>query len=164
MLSRRKALLLTGMATAALPFATAHAAKLPPQDLALLDALEGQGANPLDHARLSLTRPRSLAADATAPAAEPRLPPQAQQQVNVLAVSRKSMFELATDFDEWTYRRRNHRPDRARAEAQKTFQDSMTDISARPRRRRSCAHSMHSTSCERMTWFWFNHFQRVHRY
>ena len=165
MLSRRGTLLTLSMAAVTLRFALRRQAiaAMPAQELALVDAVTW-GANESTMAEYrALGRERWLQAQLHPPA-EPRLPPAAQRQVDALAVTRRPMIELAGDFNA-TARIVNELSDPAvRVEAQKAFQAGMSDI----------AHQA-ATACilralyapdqlrERMTWFWFNHFN-VHQY
>ncbi|HUB47376.1 MAG TPA: DUF1800 domain-containing protein [Acetobacteraceae bacterium] len=165
MLSRRRTLPTLGIAAVTLPYALARQAKaaVPAQDLALVDALTW-GANESAIAEFqALGRERWLQAQLHPPA-EPRLPQPAQQQVDALAVSRRPVIELAADFGAAARIASEISDPAVRAEAQKAFQASMSDI-ARQAATASILRALYAPDQlrERMTWFWFNHFN-VHQY
>jgi uncharacterized protein (DUF1800 family) len=93
-----------------------------------------------------------------------KLPEAVQNQIDSLPVSHKSAFDLAVEFDEQA-RATNQitDPDR-KAAAQKAFQDGMSDT-ARQAATASILRALYSPDQlrERLTWFWFNHFN-VHQY
>ncbi len=165
MLPRRTLLTMMSAATATLPFAMARRTKAAaaPQDLALVDALTW-GVNPSTMAEfLSLGREQWLQAQLHPPA-EPRLPQDVQQQVDALAVTRRPVLALAADFAA-AGRITNGIADPAiRAEARKSLQAVMNDV-AHQAAAASILHALYAPDQlrERLTWFWFNHFN-VHQY
>ncbi len=132
-------------------------------DLALVDALTWGANQSTMTAFLSLGRDRWLQSQLH-PGSDERLPKAAQQQIDVLAVSKRSAFELATDFDAVARVANEMTDPDQKAAAQKSLQDGMSDI-ARQAITVSILRALYSPDQlrERMTWFWFNHFN-VHQY
>jgi len=157
----------TGMVVTVLPFAAAGqaAAMQPPspRDLALVDTITWGANQSTMTAFLSLGRERWLQSQLHPPSAE-RLPKAVQQQIDALAVSKRSALELASDFDAVARVANEMTAPDQRAAAQKTLQDGMSDI-ARQAAAVSILRALYSPDQlqERMTWFWFNHFN-VHQY
>ncbi|QND54797.1 DUF1800 domain-containing protein (plasmid) [Phyllobacterium sp. 628] len=92
------------------------------------------------------------------------LPKAVQAQIDGMPVSQKSALDLTTDFD--TQSRAANQivdPDQ-KAAAQKAVQDGMNDM-VRQAATASILRALYSPDQlrERMTWFWFNHFN-VHQY
>jgi uncharacterized protein (DUF1800 family) len=164
MLPRRRAItLLAGVLASA---ATRHADAAPSpaeRDLALVDAITW-GAN-----QSGMTAFRRLGRDRwlqsqLRPPPQDRLPPAAQQQINALVVTRRSVLDLASDFDAAGRVANEITDPDQRAAAQKSFQDAMSDV-ARQAATASILRALYSPDQlrERMAWFWFNHFN-VHQY
>ena len=168
MLSRRDAIVLaTGMATTALPIVAAKRARAAPPpaqgDLALVDAITWGANQSTVSAFMSLGRERWLQSQLHPPAAD-RLPKAAQVQIDALAVSREPVLALAANFDAIGHVAYELLDPGLRATAIKSWQDSMSDI-ARQAAAASILRALYSPDQlrERMTWFWFNHFN-VHQY
>jgi len=92
------------------------------------------------------------------------LPPAAQAQIDSLAVAQKPMAALVADIAEKGKALRDITdPDLKRA-AQQAFQQSLNDF-ARQAATRDILRDLYAPTQlrERMTWFWFNHFN-VHQY
>jgi uncharacterized protein (DUF1800 family) len=145
--------------------ATIPAVALPltPGDLALVDTITW-GANPSTMTALqSMGREQWLQSQLHPPPAD-RLPAAAQQQIDALPASRKSVHDLAADIDAAAHVVGEIADPDPRAAAQKAVQDAMTDI-ARQAATASILRALYSPDQlrERMTWFWFNHFN-VHQY
>jgi uncharacterized protein (DUF1800 family) len=159
--------LFAGMAVIALPFAEAGwADAVPPpapRDLALVDTITWGANQSTMTAFLSLGRERWLQSQLHPAPAEP-LPKAAQQQIDALAVSKKSAFELAADFDALARISNEMANPDLRIAAQKTLQDGMTDI-ARQAATATILRALYAPDQlrDRMTWFWFNHFN-VHQH
>ncbi len=166
-LQRRTVCLLTGMALSGLPFAVARPAEpASPQaagDLALVDAITWGANQSTMTAVQSMGRDRWLQSQLH-PGPGDRLPKAVQQQIDALAVSRRSVVQLATDFDAMSRIANELADPDQRAAAQNTFQAAMSDI-ARQAAAVSILRDLYSPDQlrERMTWFWFNHFN-VHQY
>jgi uncharacterized protein (DUF1800 family) len=159
--------LFTGLMVAALSFAAVRRADaVPPptsHDLALVDTITWGANQSTMNAFLSLGRDRWLQSQLHPPPEE-RLPKAAQQQIDALIVSKRSAIDLAADFDAVARVANEMTDPDQRAVAQKTFQDGMSDI-ARQAATASILRALYSPDQlrERMTWFWFNHFN-VHQY
>jgi uncharacterized protein (DUF1800 family) len=133
------------------------------RDLALVDTITW-GANPSTMTAFqSAGRDRWLQSQLHPPAEE-RLPKAVQQQINALVVSKRSAFDLAADFDAVARVANAMTGPDQRAAAQKSFQEAMNDV-ARQAATASILRDLYSPDQlrERMTWFWFNHFN-VHQY
>jgi uncharacterized protein (DUF1800 family) len=159
--------LLIGLAINALPLALAWPADtvptLPAGDLALVDAITWGANQSTMSAFKPLGRDRWLQSQLH-PGPGNHLPKDAQQQINALAVSRRSAFQFATDLDAMgRIVNQLADPDR-RSAAQNSFQAAMTDIGSQAATV-SILRDLYSSDqlLERMTWFWFNHFN-VHQY
>ncbi len=157
--------LLAGTLMAVVALATVRQADAAPpsHDLALVDTITWGANQSTITALRSLGQERWLQSQLH-PAPGEGLPQAVQQQIDALAVSKKSALQFATDFDAMarvTYELAD--PD-ARAAAQNTLQGAMTDI-AKQAATVSILRALYSPDQlqERMTWFWFNHFN-VHQY
>jgi uncharacterized protein (DUF1800 family) len=98
------------------------------------------------------------------PPAATRLPEAAQSQIDALPHIHETAFDLATKFDAQA-RTVNQMTDvEQQAAARQAFQQAMTDV-AKQAATRSVLRALYAPDQlrERMTWFWFNHFN-VHQY
>jgi uncharacterized protein (DUF1800 family) len=88
-----------------------------------------------------------------------RLPEEAQSQVDTLALVQKSSFDLATKFDAQARAANQMTDPDQKASAQQAFQQAMTEV-ARQAATRTVLRALYAPDQlrERMTWFWFNHF------
>ena len=145
--------------TAAAQAATAPASS----DIAFVDAITW-GANQSTMTAFLAVGRESWLQSQLHPAPEDHLEKTAQQQIDALPVSKRSAFDLAGDFDAMARVANAMTDPDQRAAAQKSFQEGMTDI-ARQAAAASILRDLYSTDQlrERMTWFWFNHFN-VHQY
>jgi uncharacterized protein (DUF1800 family) len=93
-----------------------------------------------------------------------RLPEAAQSQIDALTLIHKSAFELATKFDAQARTANQITDPEQKASAQQAFQQALTDV-ARQAATRTILRALYAPDQlrERMTWFWFNHFN-VHQY
>jgi len=133
-----------------------------PQDIALVDTVTW-GANPSTVAAFTaLGRERWLQSQLH-PLAADALPKPAKQQIDALPVSRRSAFDLAADFDAAARVANGTVDPDQRAAALNSFQASMSDM-ARQAAAVSILRALYAPDQlrERMTWFWFNHFN-VHQ-
>ncbi len=98
------------------------------------------------------------------PSADARLPAAAQKQINALPSAQKSALDLAAEFDAQGHAANQIKDPDQKAAAQHTFQQAMTDI-AHQAATRTILRALYAPDQlrERMTWFWFNHFN-VHQY
>lgn len=92
------------------------------------------------------------------------LPEAAQSQIEALPLSHKSAFELATKFDAQARATNQMTDPDQRASAQQAYLQAMTDV-AKQAATRTILRALYAPDQlrERMTWFWFNHFN-VHQY
>lgn len=154
-------ILLSPLHAAAAPAADNPAAQIV-RDLALVDAITW-GVNPSTMAAYHTLGREKWLQTQLHPASD-ALPAAVQAQIEALPVSQKSAFDLATDFDaQGRTANQTADPDQ-KAIAQKAFQDGMSDM-ARQAATASLLRALYSPDQlrERMTWFWFNHFN-VHQY
>ena len=166
MLPRRGMIALsTCLVVAGLSFARpADAAPLPtPHDVALVDTITWGANQSTMTAFLSLGREKWLQAQLHPPAAD-RLPQPAQQQIDALPVSRTPALELASEFNALGRVAGELTDPDQKAAAQKLNQEGMSEI-ARQAAAADILRALYSPDQlrERMTWFWFNHFN-VHQY
>jgi uncharacterized protein (DUF1800 family) len=98
------------------------------------------------------------------PTADMRLPEAAQGQINALMMLEKSTLELMTKFDAQARAANQMTDPDQRASAQQAFQQALSEV-ARQAATRSVLRALYAPDQlrERMTWFWFNHFN-VHQY
>lgn len=156
------ALVATGLpARAASPAAPSGPAQ-EVRDVALVDALTW-GANPSTMAAFHAVGREAWLQGQLHPGPDP-LPVAAQKQIDAFAVSHTSPLELALQFESRA-KAANQIGDPAEKQvAQKAFQDAMNDL-AKQAASASILRALYSPAQlrERMTWFWFNHFN-VHQY
>jgi uncharacterized protein (DUF1800 family) len=166
MLPRRQVIALFACvpATAFVVPGPADAVPLPtPQDLALVDTVTWGANQSTMTAFLSLGREKWLQAQLHPPAEE-SLPQAAQQQIDALPVTRTSALALATAFSALGRVAGVLTNADEKAATLKLNQEGMSDI-ARQAAAADILHALYSPDQlrERMTWFWFNHFN-VHQY
>ncbi|MFT9331535.1 DUF1800 domain-containing protein [Acetobacter persici] len=156
----RRSLLTTVVAAAIVPYAKGSAAsqKVNSQDLALLDLLTWGASPSAIRDFLTLGRKQWLRGQLTPPAQVP-LPPDVQQQIDGLTISQRSAVDLARNFEAQGRAIKGIADPAARAEAKKLYQTEMTDM-ARQAATVSILRALYAPDQlrERMTWFWFNHF------
>ncbi len=98
------------------------------------------------------------------PTPKDTLPPAAQAQIDAMAISHRPLTQLVTDLQA-RQKAANQMADPAEKQvAQKSYQEAMNDT-ARQAAARDILRDLYSPAQlqERMTWFWFNHFN-VHQY
>jgi len=141
----------------------ATAGDIAPRDLVLLDRLTW-GASPSNVAHFeSLGAERWLQEQLHPPAGDD-LPDAARKQIEAMPDARRPLVEIATAFDTQG-RTANQIPDaELKKAAQQAFQQGMNDR-GRQAQARSILRALYAPSQlrERMTWFWFNHFN-IHQY
>ena len=93
-----------------------------------------------------------------------QLPQGAQSQIDALTLVHKSAFELITEFDTQARAANQITDADQKVAAQKSYQQAMTDV-AKQAATRSVLRALYAPDQlrERMTWFWFNHFN-IHQY
>jgi uncharacterized protein (DUF1800 family) len=143
--------------------AAARAAELAPHDMALLDRLTW-GVNASSAAHLQAVGTERWLSEQLHPAPNSALPAQAQAEIDAMPDVRKFPFDIAVAFDQQG-RAVNQitDPDLKKA-AQQAYQQGMNDR-AKQAAARSILRALYAPDQlrERMTWFWFNHFN-VHQY
>jgi uncharacterized protein (DUF1800 family) len=141
----------------------AQATDLNPSDLALLDRLTwGVNASSAEHLRAVGTE-RWLQ-EQLHPASNMTLPEAAKTQIEAMPDVHKFPFDIAVSFEQQAKSANQVAdPDQKKA-AQQVFQQAMNDR-ARQAAARTILCALYSPDqlLERMTWFWFNHFN-VHQY
>ena len=140
----------------------ARAGEITPRDLVLLDRLTW-GANESSVAHIESLGTERWLQEQLHPVPQP-LPDAAKAQVEAMADVHRSALEIATTFDTQG-KTANQIPDaELKKAAQQTFQQGMNDR-ARQAAARTILRALYAPDQlrERMTWFWFNHFN-VHQY
>jgi uncharacterized protein (DUF1800 family) len=139
------------------------AGELTPHDLALLDRLTW-GVNGSSAAHLQAVGTERWLQEQLHPGPNTALPAAAKAQIEATPDIHKPPFDVLVGFD-MQAKSANQviDPDQKKA-AQQVFQQAMSER-ARQAAARSILHALYSPDqlCERMTWFWFNHFN-VHQY
>jgi uncharacterized protein (DUF1800 family) len=140
-----------------------QAAELTPRDLVLLDRLTW-GINASSAAHLQAIGAERWLAEQLHPAADGALPEAAQAQIEAMPDVHRFPFDVAVAF-EAQGRAANQiaDPDQKKA-AQQAYQQAMNDR-AKQAAARSILRALYGPDQlrERMTWFWFNHFN-VHQH
>jgi uncharacterized protein (DUF1800 family) len=143
--------------------AAANAGDFNPQDLALIDRLTwGVNASSADHLR-AIGVERWLQ-EQLHPAANVPLPDAVKAQIEAMPDVHKFPFDIAVSFDAQAKSANQVAdPDQKKA-AQQVYQQAMNDR-AKQAAARTILRALYAPDQlrERMTWFWFNHFN-VHQY
>jgi uncharacterized protein (DUF1800 family) len=140
-----------------------HAAELTPRDMVLLDRLTW-GINASSAAHLQAIGADRWLAEQLHPASEGALPEAASAQIEAMPDVHKFPFDIAVAFEaQGKAANQIADPDQKKA-AQQAFQQAMNDR-AKQAAARSILRALYAPDQlrERMTWFWFNHFN-VHQY
>jgi uncharacterized protein (DUF1800 family) len=153
----------SSIAAAILSTGIADAADLTPHDLILLDRLTF-GVNASSAAHLQAVGIERWLNEQLHPASNPLLPGVVHAQIEAMADVHKFPFDIAVSFEAQA-RSANQvaDPDQRKA-AQQVYQQAM-NLRMRQAAARSILHSLYAPDQlrQRMTWFWFNHFN-VHQY
>jgi uncharacterized protein (DUF1800 family) len=142
---------------------TARAGEPGPHDLALLDRLTwGVNASSAEHLR-ALGTERWLQ-EQLHPAANAALPDAAKAQIEAMADVHKLPFDVAVAFEAQAKSANQVADSDQRRAAQQVFQQAMNDR-AKQAAARTILRALYAPDQlrERMTWFWFNHFN-LHQY
>jgi uncharacterized protein (DUF1800 family) len=133
------------------------------RDLALIDAVTWGVAPSTVDAFEAMGSQRWLQAQLHPQAVAP-LPDAAKAQIDALPALRQPIFDLVAQFDAQGRAVSQITDPDQKAAAQQAFQQAMTDV-ARQAATRTILHALYAPDQlrERMTWFWFNHFN-VHQY
>src|SRR5271170_7340472 len=142
---------------------SADAADLAPHDLILLDRLTF-GVNASSAAHLQAVGVERWLNEQLHPPANSPLPEAAQSQIEAMADVHKLPFDILLSFDAQAKSANQVAdPDQKKA-AQQVYQQAMNDR-MKQAAARSVLHALYAPDQlrQRMTWFWFNHFN-VHQY
>ncbi|WCM94996.1 DUF1800 domain-containing protein [Acidovorax sp. NCPPB 2350] len=124
----------------------------------LLDRLTW-GADAASLGTLQRIGPRAYVAGQLRPAPQAPLPPEAQAQIEAMAIARTPMETLAIDMQARQQAIKNETTEEARKAAQEAYQRDMRAL-LREAERRFVLRAVYSPAQlqEKMTWFWMNHF------
>src|SRR5580704_4463809 len=133
------------------------------RDLSLVDIVTW-GVTPTDMAVFQAAGKEKWLQSQLHPSPDMRLPVPAQSQIDALPMVNKSALELATKFDLQARTANQMTDPDQRATAQQAFQQAMSEV-AKQAATKSILLALYAPDQlrERMTWFWFNHFN-VHQY
>ena len=151
------------LAAGFLGMAACDAAELNPSDMALIDRLTW-GINASTAAHFQAVGAERWLAEQLHPAAGTALPAAARSQIEAMPDVHKFPFDIAVAFDQQAKSANQVvDPDQKKA-AQQVFQQAMNDR-AKQAAARTILRALYAPDQlrERMTWFWFNHFN-VHQY
>ena len=153
--------LVTALALSA--FTSAHAADIAPRDLALIDRLTF-GANASTVAHLESLGAERWLQEQLHPPTNLTLPEAAQAQIEAMPDVHKLPFDLASALDQQGKAANQITDPDIKKAAQQVYQQGMNDRT-RQAAARSILRAIYAPDQlrERMTWFWFNHFN-VHQY
>jgi uncharacterized protein (DUF1800 family) len=156
-------LLLNGILIGVAGGASAQAAELSPHDMALLDRLTW-GIDASSAAHLQAIGAERWLSEQLHPASNGGLPASAQAQIEAMPDVHKFPFDIAVAFEQQAKAANQTVDPEQKKSAQQTFQQAMNDR-AKQAAARSILHALYAPDQlrERMTWFWFNHFN-VHQY
>src|SRR6202521_594434 len=148
---------------AAIFSAAAHAAELTPRDMVLLDRLTW-GLNASSAAHLQAVGTERWLAEQLHPAPNIPLPDGVRSQIEAMADVHKFPFDIAVAFEQQAKSANQVADPDQRKAAQQVYQQAMNDR-MRQAAARSILRALYAPDQlrERMTWFWFNHFN-VHQY
>src|SRR5258707_7732225 len=148
-----------GMLTAA----ASDAAELSPGDMILLDRLTW-GISASSAAHLQAVGTERWLAEQLHPASNTALPDAVRTQIEAMPDVHKFPFDIAVAFDAQSKSANQVADPEQKKAAQQVFQQAMNDR-AKQAAARSILRALYAPDQlrERMTWFWFNHFN-VHQY
>jgi len=148
---------------ALLNMAAVQAAELTPRDVAMLDRLTW-GISASSAAHLQAIGTERWISEQLHPGPDNPLPLRAQAQIEAMPDVHKFPFDIAVEFEQQgSTANQTVDPDQKKA-AQQAFQQAMNDR-AKQAAARSILRALYAPDQlrQRMTWFWFNHFN-VHQY
>jgi uncharacterized protein (DUF1800 family) len=142
--------------------AAAQAGELSPHDMMLLDRLTW-GINASSAAHLQAVGVDRWLGEQLHPAADAALPDAAQKQIEAMPDVHKFPFDIAVAFDQQGKAANQITDPDVKKAAQQAYQQAMNDR-GRQAAARSILRALYAPDQlrERMTWFWFNHFN-VHQ-
>ena len=140
-----------------------NAAELNPRDMILLDRLTW-GINASSAAHLQAVGAERWLAEQLHPGADSALPDAAKAQIEAMPDVHKLPFDIANAFDQQAKSANQVADPEQKKAAQQVYQQAMNER-AKQAAARSILHALYAPDQlrERMTWFWFNHFN-VHQY
>jgi uncharacterized protein (DUF1800 family) len=155
--------ILSSCAAAIMGTGVANAADLSAHDLILLDRLTF-GINASSAAHLQAVGAERWLNEQLHPAPNASLPDAARSQIEAMADVHKLPFDIAQSFDQQAKSANQVADPDQRKAAQQVYQQAMNDR-ARQAAGRTILRALYAPDQlrERMTWFWFNHFN-VHQY
>ena len=158
-----KLALLATVAAIAVPAGNANAAGPAMSDLALLNRVTWGATESADAKLRALGRDHWLEWQLH-PTGDDRLPPDAQAQIDALAISQQPMTTLLADIAARRKAADQIADPAERQTVQRAIQQRLTDL-ARQTATRQILRDLYAPTqlLEQMTWFWFNHFN-VHQY
>src|ERR1700738_4222632 len=145
-------------AVVALPSHPADAVELAPRDIAMLDRLTW-GVSASSAAHLQQGGGERWLQEQVPPAATTVLPEAARTQIAAMPDVHSFPFDIAVSFDQQGKSANQVADPEQRKAAQQVYQQAMNDR-ARQAAARAILHALYSPDQlrERLTWFWFNHF------
>jgi uncharacterized protein (DUF1800 family) len=151
------------MTTGVLSLTASQAGELNPHDMILLDRLTW-GINASSAAHLQAVGADRWLAEQLHPAAGDALPDAARTQIEAMPDVHKFLFDIAVAFDAQGKAANQTADADQKKAAQQAYQLAMNDR-AKQAAARSVLRALYAPDQlrERMTWFWFNHFN-VHQY
>ena len=152
-----------GCAAVVLSTGTVKAAELTPHDLILLDRLTF-GVNASSAAHLQAVGVERWLNEQLHPAANSSLPEAAHAQIEAMADVHKFPFDIAVSFEAQAKSANQVADPDQRKAAQQVYQQAMNER-MKQAAARSILRALYAPDQlrQRMTWFWFNHFN-VHQY
>src|SRR6202166_1299589 len=140
-----------------------HAAELNPRDMILLDRLTW-GINASSAAHLQAVGTERWLGEQLHPASSAALPEAGRAQIEAMPDVHKLPFDIAVAFDQQARSANQVADPEQKKAAQQVYQQAMNDR-AKQAAARTILRALYSRDQlrERMTWFWFNHFN-VHQY
>src|SRR6202521_764429 len=143
--------------------AASDAAELSPRDMILLDRLTW-GINASSAAHLQAVGSERWLAEQLHPASSTALPDAVRTQIEAMPDVHKLPFDIVVAFDQQAKSANQVTDPEQRKAAQQVYQQAMNDR-AKQAAARTILRALYSPDQlrERMTWFWFNHFN-VHQY
>jgi uncharacterized protein (DUF1800 family) len=140
-----------------------HAAELNPRDMILLDRLTW-GINASSAAHLQAVGTERWLEEQLHPASNAALPDAVRAQIEAMPDVHKFPFDIAAAFDQQARSANQVADPEQKKAAQQVYQQAMNDR-AKQAAARTILRALYSRDQlrERMTWFWFNHFN-VHQY
>jgi uncharacterized protein (DUF1800 family) len=151
------------LAAGMLNIAACGAAELTPRDMVLLDRLTW-GINASSAAHLQSVGTERWLSEQLHPASDSALPDAVRTQIEAMPDAHKLPFDIAVAFDQQAKSANQVADPEQKKAAQQVYQQAMNDRTKQAAAR-TILRALYAQDQlrERMTWFWFNHFN-VHQY